>query len=629
MPEHVSSALFIHNDETAPLCQRLMDNPYGTHITCQDIDSFIRATESGAIDTEHVVVSGPLALIKKIICLSLEHGFSIGLLLDESQKNLRKHFDLPTDPAEAIDLALKSDAPSMDVVICNGHLLLFKATAGWMPILDAPSTDSRTRILIDAIRKFIGLRLRIFSFSTANEQKVKTAASGCMIIHQPRKNLADRLVPGSGSVCDGALSLFVASPFSILEYLKFLLQSFSRNNLSRLPKAIGYIKSRHITIEADQVLDVYIDGEAVTHTPLHCQTLPEAISINLGDWLVEENQHPQMAKESIRIDNLPNEKELAKSTQKKIPFFSYASEERFRDLFMALREDARTSSFYLVLMVLSTLLATVGLYQNSNAVLIGAMLLAPLMAPIVSLAMGLLRHDENLLKYSMRKIAIGIIIALLASALFAFLFPYRLVTSEMQARLNPTLLDLAVAILAGIAAAYSKSFREIVQSLAGVAIAVALVPPLAVAGIGLGLGDVWIFLSAFLLFSTNLIGIVLASTYTFRVLGYSPVVRHKLGIRFVTLALLLIIIPLYISYQRIASNIIYEQSLLTERFIVNGKYIIVRNAKIVHDGEQKVIEMNIVARETLNRQDLNKLRFKIQRYFDTRMKIRTTISYIL
>ena len=136
------------------------------------------------------------------------------------------------------------------------------------------------------------------------------------------------------------------------------------------------------------------------------------------------------------------------------------------------------------------MLATLGLYQNSAAVVIGAMLLAPLMAPIISLAMGMLRQDMKMSRQSAVKIIVGVVIALLAAALLTLVFPHKPVTAEMLARVNPTLLDLGVAIFAGIAGAYTKAYKEILQSLAGVAIAVALVPPLAVAGIGIGRLDI-------------------------------------------------------------------------------------------------------------------------------------------
>lgn len=127
----------------------------------------------------------------------------------------------------------------------------------------------------------------------------------------------------------------------------------------------------------------------------------------------------------------------------------------------------------------------------------------------------------------------------------------------MEGRLSPTLLDLAVAIISGIAGAYSKSHKEIMQSLAGVAVAVALVPPLSVAGIGIGRGDIEFFLQAFLLFSTNLIGITLAAAITFRVLGYSPLVYAKRGMSIVILLSVIISVPLYISYYQIVEKMVF------------------------------------------------------------------------
>jgi len=344
---------------------------------------------------------------------------------------------------------------------------------------------------------------------------------------------------------------------------------------------------------------------------------------------VKDASNRKAAKESLDIKNLPVGNELAKAKKKAVPFFSYASEERFRDLFVALRDDARMSSAYVVLMFLSTMLATVGLYLNSSSVVIGAMLLAPLMSPIVSLAMGMLRQDRRMLRKSIKKISIGVGLALFAAALVTLLFPHKPVTNEMLSRLSPSLLDLAVAIFAGIAGAYTKSYKEILQSLAGVAIAVALVPPLAVAGIGLGRLDVDFFSQAFLLFATNLVGIVVAATLTFRVLGYSAVVRDKRNISVVVLILVLITIPLYLSYDDIVQKLVIEKSWKHERFLVNGKYLIVQKAKLQRKREKLVITMDVLARERLTRADLDLFQKKIQRNYPRKVIIRANIIYIL
>jgi len=208
------------------------------------------------------------------------------------------------------------------------------------------------------------------------------------------------------------------------------------------------------------------------------------------------------------------------------------------------------------------------------------------------------------------------------------LFPHKPVTEEMLARLNPTLLDLAVAIISGIAAACSKSFREIIQSLAGVAIAVALVPPLAVAGIGIGHMDFHFFYQAFLLFTTNLVGIIISATLTFRILGYSAAVRRKASLVAVFIFLVLISIPLYLSYSRIVEDRIFEQSWRKERFLVNEKYLIIIKASIIWRGDNRIILMDILAREPLTREDLNAFKKKIQANFDKKLIIRLKTFYI-
>ena len=481
------------------------------------------------------------------------------------------------------------------------------------------------------MKSFIGLRLMPFQFVTARGQKIKTAACGCMLIQHRVGRYLSGAVGQNSTVADGLVTLIISAPSSIVEYLKFLTQ---RLNLSvrrsrRLPSTLGYIQSRQIDIESEVELVARIDSDITTRLPVHCETLPQAVSVNIGESLYEEVRSARPAKEKLDIRSLPKGKEeLAKAAKKTTPFFSYASEERFRDLFLALRDDARIDSIYLTLMVLSTMLATVGLYQNSAAVVIGAMLLAPLMTPIISLAMGMLRQDENLFTYSIVKILFGVAIALLAAAFITLLFPHKPITYEMTARLNPSLLDLGVAIVAGIAGAYTKAYKEILQSLAGVAIAVALVPPLAVAGIGLGRLDPYFFSQAFLLFLTNLVGILLAAGLTFRVLGYSAAVHGRRSLRIVTFALVLIAIPLYLSYQRIVEATVLEKGWRQERFFVNGKYLIVQTAKLTRYRDKNVMTMDILARDVIARDDLTLLKKKIQTHFDKKLIVRAKIIYI-
>ena len=373
---------------------------------------------------------------------------------------------------------------------------------------------------------------------------------------------------------------------------------------------------------------ILLSGEEGGKTPVDCRVIANAIKINHGKDLLLENKRSAPGSEKYTTKSLPLGKELLKAKNKRIPFFTYASEDRFKDLFIALREDARPSTIYLVLMVLSTMLATVGLSMNSSSVIIGAMLLAPLMAPIIALAMGILRMDRNMFRQSLWKIFVGVFLALATAAVMTLLSPYQPLTNEMQGRLNPTALDLIVAIVAGIAGAYTKSYKEILQSLAGVAIAVALVPPLATAGIGIGRLDLYFFSHAFLLFLTNFIGIVLAATLTFRILGFSGVVRDKRGLSIVFLSLIAVSIPLFMAYQDITEKADFEKNWRIERFYVNGKYLIVQNANLIQTGRKKVLTVEILAREQLDRSDLTEFKRKVKKNFPDDLVIRAKLTYI-
>lgn len=606
-------------------------NSFGSSVTTAHSE-VLKQNPAGLLENaEHVLISGGIGFIKAMVRYSLEFHFSIGLIPLPEQKNISRALSLPDRLDSLIELALRKDFVAVDIILCNENILLFKASIGRVPMIDFPARTNRLRIIWDGLRKLWSLRLLPFSITAAGEKRamIRTAASGCMIVQHHRRSLASRLIAHDSSGIDGMISLVVVAPFSVIDYVKFVFHALTLSKDDKtIPPSTGYIKSPEITIETEQPMQVEIDGEPVTKTPLHCKVLPAAVRINLGEEIIASAAQTRSVKEVINIEALPEGKELIKARNKKVPFFAYASEERFKDLFTALREDARTSVTFVVLLVLSTILATTGLYLNSASVIIGAMVLAPLMSPIVSLAMGILRQDESMIKRSIGTIGVGIILALLTAAVMTWFFTYKPVTGEMEARLSPTILDLIVAITAGAAGAYTKSYKEILQSLAGVAIAVALVPPLAVAGIGIGRLDPEFFSQAFLLFSTNLVGITLAAAFTFRILGFSPAVKSKKGIGIVLFLLCLIFIPLYLSYYQIVETRNLEQSWKEERFLVHGKYLIIQNARLTEYGNKDILTMDILSRELLSREDLAELRRKIKYHFSGDLVIRAKVVYI-
>ena len=138
-----------------------------------------------------------------------------------------------------------------------------------------------------------------------------------------------------------------------------------------------------------------------------------------------------------------------------------------------------------------------------------------------------------------------------------------------------------------------------------------------------------IFLGAFLLFFTNLVGIIIAAVITFQLLGFSNVVKSKKSVIFIFALLLAVSYPLYLSYNDMISKYATSQMLVQHRFLVNNKYIIVNKARVVFHGNTKILNLSLSVREPLNRDDLETLKANIQRLFNTKLFIQTQVEYIL
>jgi len=280
-------------------------------------------------------------------------------------------------------------------------------------------------------------------------------------------------------------------------------------------------------------------------------------------------------------------------------------------------------------MVLSTLLSTTGLFQNSAPVIIGAMILAPLMGPIISLSMGVVRAENQLISSSIKTLAYGVVTALFFSCIYTYSMPLSELTPEMRGRLNPNVLDLMVAIISGIAGAYASSKSEVAKSLAGVAIAVALIPPLSVTGIGIGWGNIDIIYGSFLLFITNLVGITLSASLTFLVLGYSPLKRARKGLLYTSIILALVAIPLIVSF----TKLIKQNSILSK---LNNKIYIIDNKKIdisvlEVDLSSKIPLLYIKTRSNtlLSKEDLVSLKKKISEHIDDEVALNVSMRTVV
>jgi len=190
--------------------------------------------------------------------------------------------------------------------------------------------------------------------------------------------------------------------------------------------------------------------------------------------------------------------------------------------------------------------------------------------------------------------------------------PYENITSQIEGRLHPSILDLIVALISGVAAAYVKNNQKIASSLAGVAIAVALVPPLATAGIGIGWGDFYIFENSFLLFITNFVGIVFAASLTFVFLGYSPIKRAKNGLLISLGLVVLIAIPLYFSFSIMSKNYKSKKILSSAIYMIKDKKIKLKNIVISHSTNKEfILRCDTLSTKKLSSHDRAELKEKI------------------
>lgn len=219
-----------------------------------------------------------------------------------------------------------------------------------------------------------------------------------------------------------------------------------------------------------------------------------------------------------------------------------------------IRAECDWSARYGFMICMSAGIAILGLILSSPAVVIGAMLLSPLMGPILGIGFALATGDAVWIKESTRALVFGALLAISFCALIVLLSPLQTVTSEIAARTRPNLFDLLVALFSALAGAYAM-IRGRGETIVGVAIATALMPPLAVVGFGLATWNWTVFGGAFALFITNLVTIALSAAlmariYRFRAnLSAKQTYYQTFGI---VIAFIALAIPLGISLRQIA-----------------------------------------------------------------------------
>ena len=241
----------------------------------------------------------------------------------------------------------------------------------------------------------------------------------------------------------------------------------------------------------------------------------------------------------------------------------------------------------LVTLILSIFIASIGLNMNSTAVVIGAMLISPLMGPILATGFGFATLNFTVAKSGILRLSLQITIAVLASALYFYISPVQTATSELLARTEPTIFDVFIAIFGGLAGIIGQTRKTLDNVIPGVAIATALMPPLCTAGYGLASGNWYYFFGASYLFFINTFFIffaafiVLKGVYSlpFHEQAEERIRRNQLI--FLVIGLIMAIPSIYAGYDM---TIKYSESNHLEQFIKND---------INQDGRRQVIDYSL------------------------------------
>lgn len=270
-------------------------------------------------------------------------------------------------------------------------------------------------------------------------------------------------------------------------------------------------------------------------------------------------------------------------------------------------------------LIFAIMIASIGLNVNSTAVIIGAMLISPLMGPLMGIGLAVGTNDIDLLQKGIKNLTIASIISILTSALYFFISPIHAVNSELLARTTPSLFDVLIAFFGGLAGIVAGTRTQRGTVIPGVAIATALMPPLCTAGFGIATGQWRFFFGAIYLFFINSLLICVATFLIVKRLNFHKKEfvnknAEKRVIRSIWIIVVLTIVPsIYLAYKIVQKSIFENNSknFITTEFKFPRSQVISRNFRI--DGSKKTIELLIVGQE-LSNNDIDSLKKRMPLY---------------
>lgn len=313
------------------------------------------------------------------------------------------------------------------------------------------------------------------------------------------------------------------------------------------------------------------------------------------------------------------------------------------EILKKVKEANKFSISFIILIIGSSIVCTLGLLLNSTAIVIGGMIISPLMWPLMMTSLGISYGRPAYIRKSLILLLFAVILSLLSAYLITYLSPIKNVSEEILLRTNPTFLDIVIAIVAGGVAALAITQPKISESLAGVAIATSLTPPICVSGIGLALFSFNIFSGGLLLFFANAVSIIFISILIFLWIGLKNASEpsfQKRAIAVMFMVLVLTSIPLFVflrqfSFETIAYN--QAERVLSDNFSNISQSIYIANVKTSVQSDRNnnvLVEAEVLIPEDIvisfeERQNIkNDLEKALGKEVELRLRLQKTISIL-
>lgn len=303
------------------------------------------------------------------------------------------------------------------------------------------------------------------------------------------------------------------------------------------------------------------------------------------------------------------------------------------DVILSIKKNTDFVGPNLWTLIFAIFIASIGLNVNSTAVIIGAMLISPLMGPIMGIGLGLGTNDFELIKKGARNLLIATLISVATSTLYFWLTPLHDAQSELLARTTPSLWDVFIAFFGGLAGIVAGTRKEKSNVIPGVAIATALMPPLCTAGFGIASGNLYYFLGAMYLYSINTVFIGISTFMIVRFLKFK--VKHfenktyeKKVSRYIIAIITITILPsIYLAY-RIVDKSIFEnnaRNFVSEQFRFKNTQVVNRSFKYASDGKE--IDLLLIGYE-LPEREIDSIRHALRNYnlFNTKLVVRQGLN---